>query len=360
VRHVTNEAPVDIAKLLARRTRTQWWPVALSEQVDGRKPLGVVCDGEPIVLYRDATGHVRALEDRCRHRRAPLSLGRVTADGRLQCGYHGWTYDGLSGACTGIPNLSAQEPVPAHYAARAYGVSERGGFVFVHAHSASGEGAAGGASSDALPDEIIQRERADGRPFRGSVTVATRYEDYLAALADGPHLLMRYAGLRITNYVSVDPVERDGRVAMERGVVWAARRRNHRFVTVYPWTIKFTGEHGRATLTAELFTRDEERAMIVTMGIAPAARGATAVHWRGAVLSDAGGLDAVWLRAWMRARRVPFEMFSSIDGHALARLERLYSNEWLRHWQAESRNTGIGGKTVDEPCKGNIDGEYSV
>lgn len=360
MRDVTNESPIDIAALLARRSDMPWWPVALSEQVDGRTPLGVVCDGEPIVLYRDATGRVRALEDRCRHRRAPLSLGRITADGHLQCGYHGWTYDGLSGACTAIPNLSAQERVPSHYAARAYRVAERAGFVFVRAHSASEQGAAGGVANDALPDAVIKHEGADGRSFRGSVTVATSHEDYLAALADGPHLLMRCAGLRITNHVSVDPSERDGRIAMERGVVWAARRRNHRFVTVYPWTFKFTGEPDRTMLTAELFTRDEERAMIVTIGIVPAARGATAVHWRGVVLSNAGGLDAVLLRAWTRARRVPFEMLSCIDGNALARLDRLYSNEWLRHWQAGSRSTGIGGKTVGQPCKGKIDDEYSV
>ena len=33
-----------------------------------------------------------ALLDRCPHRSVPLSFGKV-ADGRLQCGYHGWAFD---------------------------------------------------------------------------------------------------------------------------------------------------------------------------------------------------------------------------------------------------------------------------
>jgi nitrite reductase/ring-hydroxylating ferredoxin subunit len=41
----------------------------------------------------------RAFEDRCPHRLAPLSEGRVEADGTLLCAYHAWRFDG-GGACT--------------------------------------------------------------------------------------------------------------------------------------------------------------------------------------------------------------------------------------------------------------------
>ncbi|MEB5510942.1 Rieske 2Fe-2S domain-containing protein, partial [Burkholderia pseudomallei] len=111
----------------------RWLPLALSEQVSGKAPLAVMCMGQAIVLFRDAAGAVRAMEDRCAHRRAPLSLGRVTPEGRLQCGYHGWTYDGASGTCVAIPNLSPHERVPAHYAARAYETLERDGYVWARA-----------------------------------------------------------------------------------------------------------------------------------------------------------------------------------------------------------------------------------
>lgn len=345
---VVNESRVPIASLSTHSVRTPWWPVALSEQVGGKTPLGVVCNGECAVLYRDAAGQVRALEDRCRHRRAPLSLGRITANGELQCGYHGWTYDGASGMCTAIPNLSADERVPAHYAVQPYRVVERGGFVFIRKAGAD----------EHAPLDVSQPGLDVGRRFQGSVTIGMAYDDYLAALADGPHLLMRIALVRITNYVCADPAAREGRVTMERGVVWAARRRNHRFVTDYPWTLRLACEGNGTTVSVELLTRDEAPALVATVGIAPAARGATAVHWRGVVPASARGAGAALLRAWAGARRSPFRMLSYVDGHALARLERLYSDQWLRHWQS------VTSVAAAEPAyalrKGTIDGEYSV
>lgn len=316
---VQDQVYVPIVGLPPEPGPARWWPVALSERVGGSRPLGVVCDGAPIVLYRDATGQVRALEDRCRHRRAPLSLGRVTSDGLLQCGYHGWAYDGLSGTCTAIPNLSSSERVPSHYAARAYDAVEHEGFVFVSERGRMGEAPAEG------PFSVY----GEGRNFRGCATVSLPYEHYVAALADGPHLLMRFAGLTITNYVCADPTECDEGVAMERGVVWAARRRNHRFVTEYPWILRLTGNADGAATTVELFTRDQECALVANIAVSPAARGATSVQWRGAVLPSAGGVGALLLRGWSRLRGAPLRMRPWIDGHALARLERLYSPAWV-------------------------------
>ena len=54
-----------------------WWAVALSEEVTGEKPLSVDIGDRPVVLWRDLKGQARALEDRCPHRRAPLSLGCI-------------------------------------------------------------------------------------------------------------------------------------------------------------------------------------------------------------------------------------------------------------------------------------------
>ena len=69
-----------------------WWAVARSEEVTGDKPLSVDIGDRPVVLWRDLKGIARALEDRCPHRRAPLSLGCIRKEGWIQCGYHGWSY----------------------------------------------------------------------------------------------------------------------------------------------------------------------------------------------------------------------------------------------------------------------------
>src|SRR5215471_7455909 len=57
--------------------------------------------GESIVLYRKSDGRVLALEDRCPHRQAPLSMGRKEGDS-LRCMYHGLKF-APSGKCIEVP-----------------------------------------------------------------------------------------------------------------------------------------------------------------------------------------------------------------------------------------------------------------
>lgn len=58
--------------------------------------------GRDIVVWKDSEGKWRAVEDRCAHRLAALSLGSVQEDGTLACRYHGWCFNGR-GECTHIP-----------------------------------------------------------------------------------------------------------------------------------------------------------------------------------------------------------------------------------------------------------------
>jgi len=83
--------------------RRWWYPVARSSEL-GRRPLAVTLMDSPLVVFRGAEGAPAVLLDRCDHRNYPLSLGRVTGDGVLECGYHGWTYDG-GGHCVRVPGL---------------------------------------------------------------------------------------------------------------------------------------------------------------------------------------------------------------------------------------------------------------
>lgn len=83
-----------------------WWPVAPLYSLDTRKPTAVKLLGKQYAVWYDATqGQWHCVEDRCPHRLAPLSQGRVCGDGQLQCSYHGWRFDG-TGACTDIPQVS--------------------------------------------------------------------------------------------------------------------------------------------------------------------------------------------------------------------------------------------------------------
>lgn len=55
----------------------------------------------PVVMFRTDDGSVSILHDRCPHRFAPLSKGRLEGNA-VVCGYHGLAFDG-EGACVGSP-----------------------------------------------------------------------------------------------------------------------------------------------------------------------------------------------------------------------------------------------------------------
>lgn len=69
-----------------------WHPVLPSQQLRRNGVAGVRLAGRNLALFRDSQGKVGALDDQCPHRRMKLSLGKVHHD-KLQCLYHGWTFD---------------------------------------------------------------------------------------------------------------------------------------------------------------------------------------------------------------------------------------------------------------------------
>jgi phenylpropionate dioxygenase-like ring-hydroxylating dioxygenase large terminal subunit len=101
-----------------------WHPVAGLDEIRGRRPLAATLLGQPLVLFR-AGERITVLRDRCPHRGAPLSAGRVT-DGAIACPYHGWRFN-ADGQCVEVPG-AAQCPAVA-----ATGVASRveAGLVWV-------------------------------------------------------------------------------------------------------------------------------------------------------------------------------------------------------------------------------------
>ena len=96
----------------------------MADLAAGPQPFTLL--GENIVVWLDAEGQPAAVQDRCCHRTAPLSLGFVD-NGAIACGYHGWTYD-RDGKCIRIPQ---QASVPPRIRVPAYRCQERYGYVWV-------------------------------------------------------------------------------------------------------------------------------------------------------------------------------------------------------------------------------------
>ena len=80
-----------------------WYPVSPVEDIDPQKPTPVTVLGLRLVIWKPKSSNYRVFLDKCPHRLAPLSEGRVDEKtGNLMCSYHGWEFD-AQGICTRIP-----------------------------------------------------------------------------------------------------------------------------------------------------------------------------------------------------------------------------------------------------------------
>jgi phenylpropionate dioxygenase-like ring-hydroxylating dioxygenase large terminal subunit len=104
-----------------------WWHPVAGRDAVGDAPKAVRLLGQDLVLWRGAEG-LAVFDDRCPHRGAALSLGRVVG-GELQCAYHGWCFD-AAGACRSIPAVPGFVP-PAGHRAKTWQVAQAHGLVWV-------------------------------------------------------------------------------------------------------------------------------------------------------------------------------------------------------------------------------------
>lgn len=103
-----------------------WYVVATSSELSADKPHASEIAGIPIVLYRTSTKTIAAMSDRCSHRAAPLSLGRIEGD-NLRCMYHGICFS-AQGACIEVPGQTA---IPKAFSQKFYVTVERHGWIWL-------------------------------------------------------------------------------------------------------------------------------------------------------------------------------------------------------------------------------------
>lgn len=84
-----------------------WYPVHYLADLDKSQPTPFTLLGRDIVIWWDKNASSwRVFDDKCPHRLARLSEGRVAEDGLLECPYHGWAFAG-NGNCDRIPQQVA-------------------------------------------------------------------------------------------------------------------------------------------------------------------------------------------------------------------------------------------------------------
>ena len=189
-----------------------WWPVALdSDGANGPQPLQLL--GQPLVLWRTAQGAPVLLADRCPHRGARLSLGRVTQS-RLQCPYHGWQFDAL-GACAAVPATPGFTP-PASSAVARFGVQQAHGLLWCD------------LSGQALHPPPDLAHLPSRRLVYGAFDVATSAPRAVENFLDTSHFAFVHEGwLGDAAHPEVPPYEvthtEDGRPVIEHYRAWQPR-----------------------------------------------------------------------------------------------------------------------------------------
>ena len=149
-----------------------WWlPLAAAADLAPGRCLKAQHFEEALALWQGGADGPSAFDDRCPHRGASLSMGRVQ-DGVLECPYHGWRF-AADGRCAKVPAVPAFQP-PAAHAARTWQVLQRHGLLWV----------AGQAASDVEPfappplDEL-PRKRVLCGPFDVATSAPRVVENFL-------------------------------------------------------------------------------------------------------------------------------------------------------------------------------------
>ena len=139
--------------------RGLWYPVLASWEVQSA-PVGITRLGEQIVVWRNKDGQVQALEDRCPHRGARLSMGWNLGD-RIACWYHGVEVAG-NGEVKDVPAVD-KCPLVGQQCVRSYNVQEAHGAIFLWF----------GVTADQQPDELtFPTELADGEAYSNFLCTA--------------------------------------------------------------------------------------------------------------------------------------------------------------------------------------------
>lgn len=106
--------------------KNAWYVAAWSADIGQNELFARTILGMPVLLYRKGDGAVTAMDDRCCHRLAPLSRGRLEGDD-VRCMYHGVKF-GPDGVCTEIPG---EERIPKKYRLRSYPVVEKQNLIWI-------------------------------------------------------------------------------------------------------------------------------------------------------------------------------------------------------------------------------------
>jgi len=109
-----------------------WFAVAWSKDLQEGEVQAIHYFGEDLVLFRTREGVAKVLDAHCPHLGAHLGEGGRVVGDSIRCPFHGWRYDGDTGACVEIPYCGK---IPPRAQVRAWPTVEANRMIFVWHHA---------------------------------------------------------------------------------------------------------------------------------------------------------------------------------------------------------------------------------
>jgi len=154
--------------------QNQWYAIAPSKMIKNNKVKALRRCGMDLAIFRDSDGNLGCVIDRCSHRKAALSIGKVK-DNCLQCPFHGIEFD-KEGKCSFIPaNGSAFTKDNSRFNLESYAVREAHGIIYLWYGDASDAVETLPFFSD-VSDKTVYSEFADFWPSHYSRSIENQLD----------------------------------------------------------------------------------------------------------------------------------------------------------------------------------------
>lgn len=109
--------------------RLNWYVIGESKSIRKNMPYKTTVWDNEYVYWKTKSGEFIAMDDRCTHRGAALSGGKITSDNTIMCPYHGYEFN-KNGTLEKIPGLDFKN-TPCHNV-NSYSVVEKNGWLYLN------------------------------------------------------------------------------------------------------------------------------------------------------------------------------------------------------------------------------------